>query len=372
MRLRVQESYVIAAVIFAIILAYFASGTIFGGGKEDAEAKAALDTLFQVRTTVSKAQSWREELTLRGRTEALRNIAVRAEIDGVVEETPTAEGVMASEGDVLCRIAVNSREAVLQQAKATLEQRQVEYAGARELAEKGNRSRTAVLQAKANRDLAKADLERAQLALDNTDIKAPFNGLFDRREVEIGDYMRVGDACGYLVEQQPFLIVGQVSERNVAKVTVGDEARARLATGEVVRGRVTHVSKVADEATRTFRVEIETPNEDLSMRDGMTSEIHIELAPRPAHLLSPAYLTLNDQGVVGLRLVDDAGRVAFNPAEILSDTPEGAWVGGLPDEAEIIVLGQEFVRAGQDVTVVKDAEPAPGDAPGDAAGGSGA
>ena len=49
---------------------------------------------------------------------------------------------------------------------------------------------------------------------------------------------------------------------------------------------------------------------------------------------------------MGLRTIDETGIVAFNPVTILRDTPEGVWLAGLPDRADVIVVGQEFVRAG--------------------------
>jgi len=356
MRLQVRESYVAAAVIFAIILAYFARGSIFGGGGASPEADASAEELFTVRALRSEAQDWSETLTLRGQTAAVKKVQVRAEVEGAVIETPAEEGAAVAEGDVLCRLAVDAREAEVAQTKAVLAQRQLEYDAAVKLNKSGNRSDTAVAAAKANLDLAKAQLERAALALKNTSITAPFAGVFDTRQVEVGDFMQKGEACGALIQQTPFLIVAQVSERNVGKIAVGDPATAKLATGETVDGQVTFVSKIADEATRTFRVEVETPNSDGVLRDGVTAELSLQLGARPAHRISPAYFTLNDEGVPGVRIVTPESRVRFVPITILSDTPDGAWVAGLPRSAQIITVGQEFVRDGQQVRVADAAE----------------
>ena len=53
---------------------------------------------------------------------------------------------------------------------------------------------------------------------------------------------------------------------------------------------------------------------------------------------------------MGVRLIDDADVVNFAPVELIRDTAEGVWVKGLPQEANVIVLGQEYVTAG--VTVI--------------------
>src|SRR3546814_12226361 len=66
--------------------------------------------------------------------------------------------------------------------------------------------------------------------------------------------------------------------------------------GEPVSGRIRHISAVADEATRTFRVELEVANADSRIADGMTAEIALPLRATQAHRVSPAVLTLSAQG----------------------------------------------------------------------------
>ena len=92
------------------------------------------------------------------------------------------------------------------------------------------------------------------------------------------------------------------------------------------------------------------PNPDLSIRDGQTAEIAIQSDGEVAHLLPQSALTLNDDGALGVRLVRDSA-AAFAPVSVLRDTTEGIWVAGLDREADIIVVGQEFVTEGVPVEV---------------------
>ena len=105
---------------------------------------------------------------------------------------------------------------------------------------------------------------------------------------------------------------------------------------------------MADEQTRTFGVEVTLPNPEGRIHDGMTAELIIALPARTAHLVPQSALTLDDEGRLGVRL-DDDGVARFVPVRILRDTPDGAWIAGLPDTANIIVVGQEFVRDGRRV-----------------------
>ena len=112
------------------------------------------------------------------------------------------------------------------------------------------------------------------------------------------------------------------------------------------------ISPTADPATRTFRVEIEAPNPDGAIRDGITAEIRLATGSAPAHRLSPAVLTLDDRGVLGVRTVGPGEIVRFMPVSILAEGSDGVWVSGLPETVEVITVGQEYVKDGERVRVV--------------------
>ena len=79
------------------------------------------------------------------------------------------------------------------------------------------------------------------------------------------------------------------------------EARAKLISGRLISGEVTFIASSVDKNTRTFRVEISVDNEDRTIRDGVSAEILYQRKRRGlAHKISPAILSLNDQGKLGL------------------------------------------------------------------------
>jgi multidrug efflux system membrane fusion protein len=124
-------------------------------------------------------------------------------------------------------------------------------------------------------------------------------------------------------------------------------------TGETVDGTVTFVADRADPTTRTFRVEVQLPNPDAKLRDGVSADIHVPVRHVKAQHISPGIMVLDDSGVPGVRVVV-AGRVKFIPITILSDGPDGAWVSGLPDRINVITVGQQFVSDGQRVESVAE------------------
>ena len=104
--------------------------------------------------------------------------------------------------------------------------------------------------------------------------------------------------------------------------------------------------------TRTFQVEAITANDDLSIRDGLTAAIKIPLAEQSAHFIPQSALTLNDQGILGVRIAAN-DHAQFIRIDVIKDDSNGIWVAGLPDKVDIILVGQEFVRDGTKIKANK-------------------
>ncbi len=147
-----------------------------------------------------------------------------------------------------------------------------------------------------------------------------------------------------------------LSEFDAKHVRVGNMAAARLATGEEVRGTIRYVAPVADDATRTFAVELEVDNARGELRAGGTAELLIPAESVYAHRVSPALLTLDDAGNVGLKIVNEDGKVEFVSADIALANGDGVWVAGLPQTATIITVGQGFVTSGALVDAVPESD----------------
>ncbi|MDO9474343.1 MAG: efflux RND transporter periplasmic adaptor subunit [Caulobacter sp.] len=355
--MKIKQSHLFAgAIAGAVILFFIIGGIVTSIGASDKKAAAAAagpekiaDPLVQV-SAVPQAQ--RPYVVLvRGRTEANRTVIVRAETAGPVAATPAREGSFVSRGAVLCRISTDARQASLDQARALLRTRQLEKEASDRLAAQGYRSQTQVLQAQANLDGATAQVRQAEVLLDQVNIRAPFSGVFDRREAEIGTYLAPGGACGTMIQLDPMVIVTDVAERDVGRIRVGSTATATLVSGEILSGRVRLVARDADPATRTYRIEIEAPNPGGRARSGLSAEVRINTGSGPAHLVPTTALVLDSAGRQGVRYVIAGDRVAFAPITVLDETPEGVWITGLSGDARVITAGQSYVSEGQKVRI---------------------
>ena len=328
------------------------------------EAENGANTALQsVRVSTYTAQPMAIEVPLRGRTQAKASVGAVAETAGIVDTVSVTKGQKVAVGDLLCTLdqgtraaAVAQAEAGLEQANAGLAQAQADFDTNAELRGKGlaapNTSRprleVALTGAKASISSAKAALDNAQAELDRTEIHAKVAGVVQDPVAVAGAMLPMGQPCATIVQLDPMVFIGQVPEARIALAKLGLAADVKTINGQDAQGKVTYISATADTATRSFPVEIELPNADGAIRDGVTATATVNMGTAPAHLLPQSVLTLNADGVLGVSTVVD-GKVKFVEVTIASDTRQGVWVLGLPVSADVITVGQEYVVDGQAV-----------------------
>ena len=339
---------------------------------------------------------------------ATREVVVMAETSGTIASEPLPQGTAVEAGQTLCQLDPGTRgaalaeaearlaeararvpeaearipeaEARVAEARARLQEAQLNQTAAARLSEGGFAAESRVLSADAGLRAAEAavtaattglesvraglesaaagisgaeaEVERARLEIAQLTIEAPFGGFLDTDTAELGGLLQPGTPCATIVQLDPIRLVGFVPETQVDRIAVGAEASARLASGGEVAGRVTYLSRSADERTRTFRVEVTVDNPDLAIRGGQTVEILVRTDAARAHFLPSSALTLDDAGRLGVRVVEqtpEGGRAGFAPVTLLRDTVAGIYVSGLPDVADVITVGQDFVSDGSPV-----------------------
>ena len=348
------------SIITALILAVLAVGWILTGqfapndanGDDEAAPVEQAATTMKVRVADLKAMPRIETVDVTGRTEASRKVDLRSETEGQVIEIYARRGEAIAAQDPVAKLRLDERPAKLAEARATLRQREIEFKAAQQLNQRGFRSETEKAAAQARLDAARAVVEQMQIDVNRTTFRAPFDGTLGADHVEVGDYVRVGDIAATVVDLDPMLVVGNITERQVGKVREDMSGTVTLIDGSEHEGKVRFVASVADPATRTYRIELEVPNADQAIRDGLTAQIEIPVESAMAHFVTPSTLTLNDDGVVGVRTVNENDKVVFRPVDIIADEPGGVWLGGLPESIRLITVGQEFVIDGEQVIPV--------------------
>lgn len=346
----------LAALLTGAIAAWMWSGTLVVAGTAEeatprppAERSEADSAPFRVRVRTITAEQRHQTLKMPARTRADALVEVAAETAARILERPVSRGSRVEVGDLLCQLDPGVRQAQLAQAEAEAARAALEHEAATKLQGRGFESQTRVAATKAALDAAQAGVAAAEQELGHAAVRAPIAGVVQEPLAEVGSMLQTGGICATIVDADPIIVTGQVTERDIAKVEHGVEATIHLVTGETVKGHVSFISRTGEEDTRTFTVEIEVPNTDLSLRAGVTAEAEIPLDPVIAHRLSPGVLTLDDRGHVGVRTIDEDNVVAFRPVAIAGQDKDGFWVMGLPETVNVITVGQDYVADGQTV-----------------------
>lgn len=322
------------------------------------QAEGTAKKLFRVAVMPVTAVEHARKLVLSGRTEADKRVIVTARTGGALTELRVRRGSKVEKGDILAVLSDDARKAQLAQAQSLVIQRRTELDAKRRLIASGATPKLELVNLEAQLMAAEAALAAAQAELERSFVRAPWAGVIHDLSVEVGGaaFSMAGREIATLVALDPMLAVVEVSERRLAGIKVGDIASVKLVTGESASGKVRFVAKTASKGTRTYRVEVELPNADGAIPDGITAEVTIPVAPVMAARVPRSALTIASNGDIGVRTVGHDGTVAFRPVAIAEDEQTFMWITGVPDGARVIVQGQDFVREGQTVEAVEAAE----------------
>ena len=355
-----HRSWFYSAGIAVVITVWLLSGVL---GGDDAAIEATDSVVAtspaprsKVRVRTQSAEEVVRTIVVNGETAPARIVQISAETDGRVTSIGAERGSNVERGGLLVRLDERDRKARLAQAEATVKQREVEYQGRLKLQSESYVSEAQLQEAVAQLEAARAELRRAELDLEYMAVRAPFDGALQSRVVEVGDFLKVGDPIATFVDNRKIVVAADVSEFDARFVEVGETAEARLATGELVRGKIRYVAPVANATTRTFAVELEVDNSDGALRAGGTAELLVPAETVHAHRVSPSLLTLDDAGNVGLKIINEQGEVEFIVADIALSSSNGVWLAGLPETATIITVGQGFVNTGTIVDAVAESD----------------
>ncbi|MFT6989366.1 MAG: multidrug efflux system membrane fusion protein [Paraglaciecola sp.] len=354
-KLRQQPAW-IALIIFIALCLWVASGMLKAEDDQDpAGRKSNQVSLVKVTVEHVTADEVTREISLYGRTEPDRIATLRSEVKGLVKEVHVQEGERVSKGQKIISLEKSEQLSRLQSAKATLKQREVELKGAQALKAQGYQSQTALAQATANLEMAKADMVSFELAVFKSQIIAPFDGIINQRFVEVGDFLKDGDNIAILVDLDPLVISANVTEVNVHGLKTQQLATGRMVTGEMLQGKIRYISSISEPGTNTFKIEVEVPNPDFTQMAGMSTELALPIEKTWAMRISPAVMALDEQGNLGVKTVVDE-HVKFVPIDIVKSDSQGVWLSGMGQQADIITLGHGFVRDGDKVEVARTDE----------------
>ncbi len=349
-----------AVAVFVATAAWVATGEFssVGSAQEEADAQRTdAPKVEEKRHTVAVVRPPRVEhsraIRMSGLTEADKRSVLAARSAGIIAELPISKGQTVKAGDLILRLDAEGKEAAVETARQLLSQREAEAQAAERLVQSGSLPRLQADNARSALSAARSELEAAQAELIRNEVRAPFSGLIDRVNVEIGGSVMQGTEIATILALDPIIATGEVGERDLGYVTRGDRADVRLVNGDVVEGEIRYISRDASSQTRTFQVEVAIDNENNDIPAGMTTEMTLRAQAVESVRLPRSVVTLSVAGDLGIRAVDPANKVIFVPIDLVDDTPEGLMLAGIPADARVIVSGQDLVAEGDTVNAVE-------------------
>jgi multidrug efflux system membrane fusion protein len=325
---------------------------------DDTEAAAAEATVPVQRVGVAMAtpEQHARQVVLSCTTRADHRASAVARGAGVLIELSVTRGSKVKANDPIATISDEGRASAVAQAQANLDQVQQDYEVKKRLIDRGDVSRNTLAVLESSVAAAKAALATAQAESERSTIRAPIDGEVDSVPVQVGQAVQIGTDIAEIVDPDPMLAVGNISEARRNSLEKGQTAEVRFIDGTRVSGNVDFVSLSADKATRTYPVEVRMANPNSAIADGVTCEMTVTLDSTEATAIPRSALIFSDEGHLGVRIADSASTVQFLPVDLVDDARDVVWVTGIDNASRVIVVGQDFVKDGDTVEAVSAAE----------------
>ncbi len=316
------------------------------------DIKAEENHITKVRVINSTAFDYPVNIDVTAIAKPSKDIIIKAEINGKIEKIFFREGQEVKKGDILAVIEKKDRYTYFEYAKKLLKQREIEYNAAKSLEIKGYNSKVKLASAKTNLEEAKNILQQAKTNLNNLNIYAPYDGIINLQMIEEGEFVNEGSNLYEIIAINPIEISAFLSEYEIAKINKEKKVTVKFVNDKIYKGKINYISPKADEKSRTFEVKISIENNNYEILSGMSALLTFPVGTKKLHKINASILSLDDDGVLGVKIVDKNNITKFVAIKIISEENGFMFVEGLDDEVTLITVGQEFVKNGTKVEAI--------------------
>jgi membrane fusion protein (multidrug efflux system) len=337
------------------------------------QARIAEASSFQpppeaVTTIMARQEPWPETLGAIGTVHAVRGVTVSADLPGVVESIAFESGRAVREGDVLVRLDTRQERAQLAAAEAQRDLARLSLDRVRGLVEQGIVAPAELDRATAEHRQAEARVGEIRATIERKEVRAPFSGVLGIRQVNLGQYLEGGAPIVPLQSLDPVHVNFSVPQQRVGEMRVGGEVQvtAEGLGGAAVRGRITAIDSVVDEATRNVQVQATFDNPGGRLRPGMFVQAHVRTGDTAAVVALPAsaisYAPYGDSVFVVSEMKGPGGEPYKGVRQqfVKLGAARGdlvAVVSGLEAGEEVVTSGAFKLRTGAAVLVDNSVQP---------------
>ncbi len=297
--LRTIKKIIIVSIISLISSLCYSSEW---GSKEETDEK-----LFSVEVMDSSAQTIKDSIVFSSTTEAFRRIEVKSEVMTTIKKVLFKAGTRIKKGQHVVELD--------------------DY--------------------KTNADLYKLNL-LSQSEFDKYALFTPFGGILLDGHKIAGELVMPGEKVYEIIDLSSLKIFGYINENEILDISLENKVEVTI-LDEKVNGTIDYISPISDPETKTFEIVVKVENKDLRYKDGLSSIISIVKGNVLAHKISPSILALGDSGELGVKVIGSDNTVQFKKINVIEDTSDYMLVSGLSQKEKIIIVGQQYVSAGEKV-----------------------
>jgi RND family efflux transporter MFP subunit len=202
--------------------------------------------------------------------------------------------------------------------------------------------------------VAQGQLDSVQAQLGNTTITAPISGIISKKFIEAGEMAVAGSPVVNIVNTKGIEIELFLTEFDIGKVLVGQEAQVSLAAypNEEFLGKIYYVGFVADPISKKFPVKIQLGNEGGKIKAGMLAEIRIITKKQENVLVIPKTSVFIENGIEKVYTVKNSVvEIKSVKTEVISDS-ELKVIEGLIEGDEVVIEGNYDLNNGDLVSIL--------------------
>lgn len=290
---------------------------------------------------------------------SVRNIEIRSQEKGFLQQIYVDEGQFVKAGDILFRIMPKLYEAELLKAEAETKAAEIELANTKTLVEKAVVSKNEQAMAEAKLEKAKAEMQLAKLHLSFTEIRAPFDGTIDRLPLKLGSLVDEGDLLTSLSDNSQMFAYFNVSEpeyldyQTNAKARGDDKVSLLLANNVPLKykGNVEVIESEFDNETGNIAFRARFPNPDKLLRNGETGKVLMKVPVKNA-LVIPQIATYEIQDKKYVFVVDNNNKVKSREITIIGEMPDLFVVkNGIAENERILLEGVQKVKEDEKINI---------------------
>ena len=292
-----------ALIISLLIFSYQSLVASEWGKPEETEKK-----LFNVQVNESLATIINDSIDFSSTTEASRRIEIKSEVMTTVDQVMIKAGTLVKKGQHIIKLDDFDT----------------------------------------NKELFDIDL-LSQNEFNKVALFAPFNGiLLDGHKIG-GELVMPGEKVYELIDLSSLKIFGYINENEILSISLNNEVSISI-LGEEIEGKIDYISPISDPNTKTFEIVVKVDNKNYRYKDGLSSMISIKKGEVLAHKISPSILALGNDGALGVKVINDESKVMFKEIQVIEDTSEYMLVTGLNEKEQLIIVGQQYVSSGEEVS----------------------